>query len=211
MNMRDKTMLFDFGGVLVDLDQERCISAFERIGFQLRPYIGLYAQSGILSRIECGEATVAEFCDEVRRQAGTDLSDEDIISAWEAFLVDVPEERLEMLLKIKQHYHVSLLSNTNEVHWAMGRNRFFLYKDLCVNDFFEHIFLSCEMHCEKPEPEIFHRVIQTIGCAADDIIFFDDSEQNCEAARACGMQARLAPKNSEWFKYFDDEGYFVDN
>ena len=211
MNMRDKTMLFDFGGVLVDLDLERCISAFEALGFQLRPYIGMYAQSGILSKIERGEATIAEFCEEVRHLSGLNLTDADIVSAWEKFLVDVPQERLELLLKIKQHYHVSVLSNTNEVHWNMAQNGFFQYKGLTVNDFFEHIFLSCEMHCEKPEPEIFQRVIQTIGCPAEDIIFFDDSDQNCEAARKCGMQARLAPKNSEWFKYFDSEGYFLDN
>ena len=80
----------------------------------------------------------------------------------------------------------------------MAENGYFRYKGLTVSDFFDKIFLSCELGVEKPEPEIFEKVVASIGCAPDDILFFDDSEVNCEAARQCGLQAVLAPANSAW-------------
>ena len=42
-------LLFDFGGVLVDLDKERCIRAFESLGFDIRPFLGTYRQAGVFS------------------------------------------------------------------------------------------------------------------------------------------------------------------
>ncbi len=118
----------------------------------------------------------------------------------------MPAERLELLLKIKQHYSVNLLSNTNEVHWRLAEEVFFNYKGLRVTDFFDHIFLSCRLGVEKPAPLIFEKVVEGLGAEAADVLFFDDSEVNCEAARQCGLQALLAPANSEWFKYFNEDG-----
>ena len=200
-------LLFDFGGVLVDLDRARCVNAFAQIGLRVEEYLGSYRQSGPFSQIERGELSVHEFCDEIRRITGRDqTADEDIVRAWEAFLPGVPAERLEMLLKIKQHYSLNLLSNTNMIHWRQAEREFFNYKGLGVKDFFDRIFLSCEEGLEKPAPELFQRVIHRLGVPAGEILFFDDSEVNCEAARHCGMQALIAPAGSEWFKYFDENG-----
>ena len=91
-----------------------------------------------------------------------------------------------------------MLSNTNPVHWAMAVDGYFRYKGLQVEDFFDKIFLSCELGVEKPEPAIFEKVVEGIGCDPADILFFDDSEVNCEAARKCGLQAVLAPAGSAW-------------
>lgn len=200
-------LLFDFGGVLVDLDKECCIRAFARLGFDIRPFIGTYAQMGVLSQLERGEISVHEFCDELREISGqSGLTDADIVRAWEAYLVSVPAERLETLLRAKRHYHLHLLSNTNAVHWAQAEQIFFRYKGLGVGDFFEHIFLSYEMGVEKPAPEIFRRVVEGIGCRPEEILFFDDSEVNCAAARAEGLQSWIAPAGSQWLHYFDSDG-----
>lgn len=200
-------LLFDFGGVLVDLDRQRCIQAFADLGFDIRPYLGAYRQAGIFSLLEQGKITVQDFCVGIRELSANDeLTDEAIVKAWEKYLVGVPAERLELLLKIRQHYPVSVLSNTNCVHWAQACNDFFCYKDLGVNDFFDKLFLSYELGVEKPAPELYQKVIEGLGVPANEILFFDDSEVNCEAARQCGMQALLAPADSEWFKYFDENG-----
>lgn len=199
-------LLFDFGGVLVDLDKSRCIQAFQKLGFDILPYLGTYAQGGFFSELERGLITVPEFCQKLREVSGLDITDNDIIEAWKQYLTTVPEERLEMLLKAKQHYPLYVLSNTNSIHWDMARNQFFHYKGLEVEDFFEKVFLSNEIHAEKPSPAIYQAVIEGIGGKAEDILFFDDCETNCEGARACGMQARLAPANSLWLNYFDQNG-----
>lgn len=205
-------LLFDFGGVLVDLDRQRVERSFDEIGFDIRPYLGTYKQAGIFSQLEQGSITEHEFCDGIRslcQQGGgmTDrLSDEAIIAAWESYLTTVPTERLDMLLKIKQNYSINVLSNTNTIHWRMAEDTFFRYKGLTVDDFFDHIFLSCELGVEKPAPQIFEKVVEGMGVPAHDILFFDDSEVNCQAARQCGLQALIAPAGSEWFKYFDEYG-----
>ena len=116
--------LFDFGGVLVDLDRQRCIEAFAEINFDVKPYLGTYAQAGLFSKLERGVVSIHEFCDELRGLSEKkDLPDEAIVHAWEQYLIGVPENRLEMLLKIGQHYPVHVLSNTNEIHWAIARER----------------------------------------------------------------------------------------
>ncbi len=203
-------LLFDFGGVLVDLDKSRCIAAFDAIGFDVRPFLGTFAQAGILSKLERGEVSVGEFCEELRQLSGqSHLSDEAIVEAWQQYLLDVPEERLDMLLKARQHYPLYVLSNTNEIHWKMARDGYFRYKNLHVEDFFEKVFLSYELGVEKPHPAIFKAVVEGIGCSPEEVLFFDDSEVNCQAARDCGLQALLAPAGSLWLQYFDADGHLL--
>lgn len=203
-------LLFDFGGVLVDLDRSRCVKAFAELGFDIFPYLGAYKQGGPFSEIERNAISIPEFCNEIRRLSGhPHTTDEAIIRAWESFLPGVPTKRLDMLLKIKQHYSVSVLSNTNFIHWRMACDDFFRYKGLSVDDFFDHIFLSCELGMEKPDKRVFHAVTEQLNVPAEEILFFDDAEANCEAARQCGMKALLAPAGSKWFEYFDDDGRLI--
>lgn len=200
-------LLFDFGGVLVDLDRARCMQSFHAIGFPVEDYLGAYKQAGIFSQLERGEITIPEFCEGIRRLgASSDATDESIIRAWESFLPGVPSERLDMLLRIRRHYPVSLLSNTNLIHWHQAERDFFRYKGLEAADFFDFIFLSCRLGVEKPDAGIFEAVTRCTALPASDILFFDDSEVNCEAARRCGMHALLAPAGSAWFRYFDADG-----
>ena len=198
---KPQILLFDFGGVLVDLDKQRCIEAFYRLGFDIRPYLGTYRQGGVFSLLERGAIGVPEFCDEIRRMAGNStLTDASIAQAWEQYLVGVPAERLEKLLELRQSYRVSLLSNTNIIHWKQSLRDFFNYKGLGINDFFEEVFLSYELGIEKPAPEIFRIVAERLGAQPEDILFLDDSEVNCEAARNCGLQAKLAPAGGGWMQ-----------
>lgn len=202
-------LLFDFGGVLVDLDRTRCVRAFAALGFDVRPYLDDYVQGGIFSRFELGQTDVPAFCDELRAAGKLPgLADADILEAWRLFLLDVPVPRLEALLRARRHYPVYLLSNTNPVHWEMAREGYFRYKGLRLDDFFDGVFLSYEMRMAKPSPEIFQAVTQQVGGFPDDILFFDDSAENCEAARRCGLRAQHAPVGGGWVDLFDETGLF---
>lgn len=207
------TLLFDFGGVLVRLDRERCVREFQALGFDVNPFLGSYHQDGIFSRLERGLISVPEFCAGIRQigKLATQTSDEAIANAWRSFLTGVPADRLELLLKARRHYRVCLLSNTNELHWQQATQEFFRYKGLGVDDFFDRIFLSFEMGCEKPDPRIYNKVVEELGTPADDILFFDDSERNCQAARECGLLATVAPPDGSWMQLFDAEGRLEPN
>ena len=198
---KPQILLFDFGGVLVDLDKQRCIEAFDRLGFDIRPCLGTYRQGGVFSLLERGAIGVPEFCNEIRRMADNPtLTDASIAAAWEQYLVGVPAERLEKLLALRRTYRVCLLSNTNIIHWKQSLRDFFNYKGLGINDFFEEVFLSYELGVEKPAPEIFHIVAQRLGARPEGILFLDDSDVNCQAARDCGLQAQLAPAGGGWMQ-----------
>lgn len=203
-------LLFDYGGVLVDLTRQRCIDAFAAIGFDIRPFIGTFVQGGFLSKLERGMIDVHGFCDELRSHC-TDYkpTDDEIVGAWELYLNGVPDERLDMLLKIRRHYPTYVLSNVNPIHWRLAREHYFRYKGYTIDDFFKKCFLSYELGVEKPSPAIYEAVIKGIGCAPEEILFFDDCEENCEGARRCGLQARLAPANSKWLEYFTPEGIYI--
>lgn len=100
-----KNIVFDFGGVLVDLDRERCIESFERLGVNVRDALGQYVQSGVFSGIETGEIDTEEFCDALRQISGRpDIRDRKITDAWNEFLVGIPSERLECLASLKDKY-----------------------------------------------------------------------------------------------------------
>ena len=118
--------VFDFGGVIVDLRKTATIEAFDRLGFDIRPYLGTYKQGGIFAQLENGDITTANFYDEIRRiSANPTLTDEAIRTAWEAYLVGVPAERLACLRRVKQNYRTAVLSNTNPIHWAQAERDYF--------------------------------------------------------------------------------------
>ncbi len=204
--MNITTILFDFGGVLVDLDRERCLRAYRALSIDADALLGDYGQQGIFSRFERGKIRVGELCDMLRTMTGDYRpTDAELIRAFELFLVGIPRERLDCLLRIKRHYRLDLLSNTNPIHWRMATDELFRYRGLGVDDFFDHTFLSFQIGIEKPAPGIF-RAVSAAGIAPSNTLFLDDSETNCEAARAEGFQARLAPQGGGWMDYFDSDG-----
>lgn len=201
-----KNLLFDFGGVLVDLDRERCIRAFNQLGFDLRPCLGDYAQNGIFSQLERGQLTLPQFCEALRNQSGlSTITDEQIIAAWRQFLLTIPDERLDSLIRLRERFPLYLLSNTNEVHWEMAQNDLFLYKGNTVDDFFKQIFLSYELGIEKPSPAIFQAVLDGTGICAEETLFIDDAEVNCEAARALGFKVYCPKTPGCWIDYLEKE------
>ena len=101
-----------------------------------------------------------------------------------------------------------MLSNTNPIHWAQAERDYFGTDGYTVADYFDTLFLSCDLHLQKPDPAIFDRVTAELGCAPGEIIFFDDSEENCRVAAAKGWQVRLTPAGGAWVtEAFDAEGY----
>lgn len=202
-------LVFDFGGVIVDLRKTATIEAFDRLGFDIRPYLGTYKQGGIFAQLENGDINTADFYDEIRRiSTQPQLTDEAIRTAWEAYLVGVPAERLACLRRVKKNYHTAVLSNTNPIHWAQAERDYFGTDGYTVTDYFDTLFLSCDLHVQKPDPAIFDRITAELGCAPGEIIFFDDSEENCRVAAAKGWQVRLTPAGGAWVtEAFDAEGY----
>lgn len=196
-----KNIIFDFGGILVDLDKPRCLEAFNRLGFpEASQWIDAYCQQGIFGKLETGEITPESFCDEVRRLTGCQASDTRLWEAWNLFLAGIPRWRIEALMELRKHYVVYLLSNTNAPHWEYACSHFFPHKGFQAEDYFEEMFLSYQLHQAKPSEDIFRTVLQRTGVVPDETLFIDDSAANCHTARSLGIHTYCPAPGEDWRK-----------
>lgn len=199
-----KNIIFDFGGVIVDLDKERCLQSFELLGIDAHGFLGQYVQGGIFSRIETGQATVHEFFDSLRSMSGRgNLDDAQLSRAWNDFLVGIPVERLNCIENLKGRYRLMLLSNTNEIHWRYATENFFTCAGHTVDYYFEKMFLSYEMGLAKPDKRIFMRAVEEAGVNPAETLFIDDSADNCAAAEVTGLHAFRSVGQGDWLELFN--------
>lgn len=204
--MKDKgitNLIFDFGGVLIDLDRQRCIDNFKQLGLNdADRLLGMFHQQGVFMQQEKGLITSAEFRDSIREKIGKEVTDQQIDAVWNSFLLDIPSYKLDLLLRLREKYVVYLLSNTNEIHWRWSCENVFPYRGFRAEDYFEKIYLSYEMKMMKPDAEIFEAVLSDAGIAAEQTLFIDDSEANCESARTLGISTYTAKAGEDWGHLF---------
>ncbi|RRD01948.1 HAD family hydrolase [Prevotella sp. OH937_COT-195] len=201
-NKNIRNLVFDFGTVLVGLDKNRCIAAFDSIGAnEMSGYVDECRQEDLFHELEVGRIGVPEFCDEVRRKSPRcNAADEKIAWAWGELLTGIPREKLRRIVELKEQYRIFLLSNTNVIHWQRSVEEFFHFGSLGINDFFEHIFLSYEMGMVKPDREIFIKMLNDAGIKAGETLFIDDSAANCAAAESVGIRTMHDPEGLLWIE-----------
>lgn len=198
-----KNLIIDFGGVLIDLNRQRCIENFKRLGLpDVEVVLDIYHQQDFFQKYEKGLITSAEFRDVIREKIGKPVTDAQIDDAWNSFLVSIPAAKLDLLLNLRKDYVVYLLSNTNEIHWQWSCQHAFPYKTFRVENYFEHIYLSYEMNMAKPDAEIFQKVLDDTGIIPAETLFIDDSAANCRAAEALGITTYTPQAGEDWSHLF---------
>ena len=84
------------------------------------------------------------------------------------------------------------------MHWEKCKNDFFPYRGYGTDDYFEHTFLSYEMHLVKPSAEIFAEVLRLSGIKAEETLFVDDTKENCVAAEQQSISTLLETSGHDW-------------
>lgn len=203
-----KNLLFDLGGVIMDIRRANCVKAFEQIGMaDADSLLGEYSQAGVFAGIENGSLTPQQFHDEIRRIIGRPITDVDIDTAFQKFLIGIPPHRLEELRQLHEHYKMYMLSNTNPIMWDGEISRNFRQAGKNVDFYFDGIARSYEVGAMKPDPRIFRWVIERFCIRPEETVFFDDSQTNVEAARALGFRAILVTPGSEFIDLLKKSGY----
>lgn len=216
-----KNVIFDFGGVLLDLRPDRCIQEFKRLGIpEIEQMLSMAHQQGVLDDMEQGKLTLDQFCDQMRAAHTGDFLHEgkirrmipfmkngypvpaptnrEIVRAYCSMADGVPPYRLDFVNQLRHEgYHVSALSNTNLVHWGYCR-RYFIEAGYVPEELFEHLWLSCELGLVKPNPEIFRVILEQSGYDPAETLFVDDNAGNCEVAQQFGIRTFCAPVRSDW-------------
>lgn len=189
MDKNIKNVVFDLGGVLLNLDLQRTIDAFKEAGFEdVEKQIRAFNHQGIFQQFEAGGITAEEFRNAIRENIQAPLTDEEIDDYWSRMLLDIPCEKLKLILELREKYMVYLLSNTNPIHWNHVCKQAFDYHSFRVEDYFEETYLSYEMHDAKPNKSIFEKMLSEANILPEETLFIDDSEANCQAAASLGIQ-----------------------
>ena len=204
MDKNIKNIVFDLGGVLVDLDFKAAINGLQKAGFaNVKEQLQAFDREGIFQKFELGEMTADEFRTAIRENSTVELTDEEVDNLWNAMLLEIPREKLELILDLRGKYMVYLLSNTNSIHWDYVCKNAFNYRGFRVKDYFEETFLSYEMHLAKPDKAIFEKVLQDANLLPEETLFIDDSEANCKAAEEVGIHAHHYHIGDDLSKVFE--------
>jgi putative hydrolase of the HAD superfamily len=182
-------IIFDLGGVLLNVDYDAPVRAFARLG--VKEFDQLYAQahqSDLFDKLETGKISPETFRNKIREFCHCNLTDREIDEAWNSILLDFPNERYEFLLALKKKYRLFLLSNTNAIHIkCFEADLVKKYGKNIFDEVFEHYYYSSDLGMRKPHPETFEKVIQLSGLNAGDTLFIDDSIQHVEGAAKTGL------------------------
>lgn len=184
-----EAIIFDLGGVIINIDYHRTKMAFETLGVKnFDKLFSKASQSNLFDQLEKGAISDEDFFSQIRTISGLNISDEEIRQAWNAILLDFPIERIEKLQKLKNRYRLFLLSNTNRIHIkAFTELLFQQFGKNPLSDIFERIYFSSDIGMRKPDAEIFNRVIEENQLNKPKTIFIDDSPQHIEGAARCGI------------------------
>ena len=194
-----KNIIFDLGGVVIDLERENAVKALEKLGISdASVLLGEYSQKGPFLKLETGEISSAEFYDLLLSQCKEGTTCKDIRDAFEEFLVGIPAERLQIIDELRaKGYRLFVLSNTNPImynHWIEAE---FRKAGKSIQDYFDGIVTSFSEGTCKPDPVIFENLIRRYGLNPSETIMLDDSEKNLEAARSLGLHVKLIEKEGE--------------
>lgn len=182
------TFVFDLGGVLVDIDVQGFLERFAALmpsgsasGFNPGELLGGGGDS-FLHDYEMGYISTEQTMAHFRRLCRPDVSDEMIREVWNSELAVISDSTKDLLRSLKQAGHtVFLLSNTNAMHWDGYICPMFCQGGYTMDNYFDHLFLSYELHLFKPQPEMYAEIAKWIP-AGDEVVYVDDVERNRMAA-----------------------------
>jgi putative hydrolase of the HAD superfamily len=192
------TLIFDLGGVLINLDLAQCIQNFKDLGLQdFEQHLSLFGQKGFFLQFEKGQIGIPEFRAEIRKLAQTPLTDAQIDKAWCSFLCNIPNQKMDMLLELKKNFRLLLLSNTNQLHIEVSTAGEFARIGKQITDVFDKCYYSYQMGMVKPNADIFETLLADAGVKAGECLFLDDGLKNIEMATKLGIQSYLVNINED--------------
>ena len=192
-----KNIIFDLGGVILNLDYTKTVDEFKKIG--LLNFQDLYSQKMqniLFDDFEKGEVSSAEFISSLIDSENLKIKEIDFINAWNAMLLEIPIKKLEFINSLKKDYKVFLLSNTNEIHIYKFEDD--LKKNNMLNQFYkcyDKVYYSSRMGKRKPDENCFKQVLEENQLVPQQTLFIDDSIQHIKGAKRVGIETFHLEKN----------------
>lgn len=199
-----KNLIFDLGGVIINLEIENTIQAFADLGRVSREEVlnAMHAKPFFMD-YEKGLISTPQFRNCLRQWINAQVSDDQLDDAWNAMLLDIPKERILLLQQLQSRYRMFLLSNTNELHLSCFAE---IVKSVTghasLNPYFNKVYYSHEVRMRKPERAIYEHLISENELVPAETFFMDDNLINLEGARQLGIQTFHVQKPDQLFNLF---------
>lgn len=183
-----KNIIFDLGGVILNIDYKLTVEAFKKLGIDdFEEIFSQYKQSTLSDDFETGRITELEFYEGIKTISGKDFTFEEYKNAWNALLLDLPKERINILKKLSKKYRLFLFSNTNETHYK----EFVTKVESDFNTIFEKTYYSHQFGKRKPDSDSFLSILKENNLIIEETLFVDDSIQHIESANLLGIRTLL--------------------
>ena len=194
-----KNIIFDLGGVLLNVDYHKTADAFRRLG--VHQFDDLYSQAAanpLFEDLETGNIQDDEFYQIISQYCTPNTSRDALMAAWNEILLDFRKGSLEYLRKLSKKYTLFLFSNTNSIH-LVAFNKILAKEtgEPSLDNYFTKSYYSHVIGKRKPYPETFEWILKDANINADETLFIDDSIKNIEGAKMAGIQTHLLLPNEK--------------
>lgn len=190
-----KNIIFDLGGVIINVDENKTIQALKQLKFNnVEKFYTDVNISEKLIEYELGAISDDEFLIFIKKYCSSETTTNEIISAWNAMLLDIPQQRILLLNDLKKDYKIYILSNTNHLHYLTFSDNFKKATGgIEINNFFNKTFYSFQLKMRKPNINVYKYVLDTQKLNPKETLFIDDKLENIETATMLNIK-------SHWLK-----------
>jgi putative hydrolase of the HAD superfamily len=208
-----KNIIFDLGGVLLNIDFAITQKAFAELGMEnAEEKFGKHMQLGFFDQLDRGEIGDNEFFEKVLAEMPLGTKKEDIRRAWNAMILDFPQKNFDLLKRLSKNYRLFLMSNTNSVHFPEYQSLLQRIFDInSLDDLFEKAYYSFQIGKRKPENEFFELILTENNLKAIETIFIDDTLFNAKASSKNGIKGLHLAENMKLTDFFTNEGFLKEN
>jgi HAD superfamily hydrolase (TIGR01509 family) len=185
-----KNIIFDLGNVLLNLDFDSSIKAFQELGLEKNVVDRQQAYADpVFYELETGRILPEKFRKGVRKVLKKeDITDKQIDEAWSAMILNIPAKRVKVLQELAKQYKIYLFSNTNKIHIEGLWKSFKAEHNIDFSSLFVSEYYSHEIHDRKPDVNSYKKVIELSGINPEESVFIDDLEKNTIAAEKVGLK-----------------------
>ena len=182
-----KAIIFDLGAVILNINYQNTIDEFTKLGVNnAATFYSKKVQKNLFNQIETGMISSNEFLKVLQKET-KNANINQVEKAWNAMLLDLPEERIQLIEKLKNNYSIYLLSNTNAIHIDAIKKQLGKRKWLAFCKLFDKMYLSHELGLRKPDVKIFEYILNEQKLKAEEVFFIDDSPQHIASAKKIGI------------------------
>ncbi len=185
-----KNILFDLGGVILDINVQATLKQFYELGFPADLMQFPHSMTtDLFFKYETGKLDSEAFRNEIRKKTGVEMSDQTFDEAWNAMLIQIPRERTDLLKLLSMRYDLYMLSNTSELHVKVFEKMYLDTAGVSMHEVFKKIYYSHEIGWHKPDHEAWEHVIKDAEIRPEETLFLDDNIHNIKASQELGFQA----------------------